>query len=242
MLRTAAMSSPPLVSVIVTCYNRQAYLAEALDSILAQHFTGYEIVLVDDGSTDDSARIAAGYAERHRGHLRYHHQSNQGAAAAKNTGVELATGRYITFLDSDDLWTPDKLQTQLRDAGNRPDVRIRYAHGRQFLSPELTPDQRARLHCPEQPMPAPTTGTLLIERADFQRIGGFRSDLRVGIDIEWHLRARASGMAMATLPEVLLLRRVHPGNSGFTERDARKQHSAILKEHLDRIRARAPSR
>ncbi|MGB3071756.1 MAG: glycosyltransferase family A protein [Ottowia sp.] len=242
MTIATSQPSPLLVSVIVTCYNRQAYLAEALDSILAQRFTGYEIVLVDDGSTDDSARIAAEYAERHRGCLRYHHQPNQGAAAAKNSGVQLAAGRYLAFLDSDDIWTPEKLETQMRDAGSRPDIRIRYAHGRQFLSPELAPDQRARLHCPEQPMPAPTTGTLLIERADFLRIGGFRSDLRVGIDIEWHLRARASGMAMATLPEVLLLRRVHPGNSGFTERDARKQHSAILKEHLDRIRARAPSR
>lgn len=230
------MHNPPLVSVVVTCYNREAYLAEALDSILAQRFTSYEVVLVDDGSTDDSARIAAEYAERFHERLRYHCQANQGAAAAKNTGVQLAAGRYLAFLDSDDIWTPDKLEVQLRDAGSRPDIRIRYAHGRQFLSPELEPDQRARLHCPGQPMPAPITGTLLIERTDFLSIGPFRSDLRVGIDIEWNLRARASGLAMATLAEVLLLRRVHPGNSGLAERDARKQHSAILKEHLDRMR------
>ena len=234
------MSSPPLVSVIVTCFNRQAYLAEALDSILAQRFTDHEIVLVDDGSTDDSARIAAEYTERHGERLRYHHQANQGAAAAKNTGIDLAAGRYLAFLDSDDIWTPDKQETQLRDAASRPDIRIRYAHGRQFLSPELGPEQRARLHCPQQPMPAPITGTLLIERADFQRIGPFRSDLRVGIDIEWNLRARASGLAMATLAQVLLLRRIHPGNSGFTERATRQQHAAILKEHLDRMRARGP--
>ena len=232
------MSKLPLVSAIVTCYNRQAYLGEALDSILAQRFTDYEIVLVDDGSTDDSARIAAEYAERHGERVRYHRQDNRGAAAAKNTGVQLAAGRYLSFLDSDDIWAPEKLEVQLRDADHRPGIRIRYAHGRQFLSPELGPDQRARLHCPEQPMPAPTTGTLLIERADFLRIGLFRSDLRVGIDVEWNLRARASGLASVTLAEVLLLRRIHPGNSGFTERDARKQHSAILKEHLDRVRAR----
>lgn len=236
------MSSPPLVSVIVTCFNRQAYLAEALDSILEQRLTDYEIVLVDDGSTDDSARIAGEYAERHGDRLRYHHQTNRGAAAAKNTGVRLAAGRYIAFLDSDDRWTPDKLETQLRHVESHPDIRVRFAHGRQFPSPELAPEQRARLHCPEQPMPAPVSGTLLIERDDFLRIGPFREELRVGIDVEWNLRARASELVIATLPEVLLLlRRVHPGNSGFTERDTRKQHTAILKEHLDRMRARRPA-
>ena len=139
------MPSPPLVSVVVTCYNRQAYLAQALDSIIAQRCSDCEIVLVDDGSSDASARIAAEYVERHRDRLRYHRQANQGAAAAKNAGVRLAAGRYLAFLDSDDLWTPDKLQVQLGDAASRPEIRIRYAHGRQFISPELEPEQRARL-------------------------------------------------------------------------------------------------
>jgi len=242
MPKDAPMPSPPLVSVVVTCYNRQAYLAQALDSIIAQRCSDCEIVLVDDGSSDASARIAAEYVERHRDRLRYHRQANQGAAAAKNAGVRLAAGRYLAFLDSDDLWTPDKLQVQLGDAASRPEIRIRYAHGRQFISPELEPEQRARLHCPAQAMPAPISGTLLLERADFLRIGYFRSELRVGIDVEWHLRARASGLAMDTLAQVLLLRRIHPGNSGLTEQDKRRQHAGILKEHLDRMRARSPQR
>lgn len=233
----STMNSPPLVSVIVTCFNREAYLAEALDSILAQDFTDQEIVLVDDGSTDGSSDIARAYARRPGSRLRYHHQPNQGAASAKNTGVELATGRYIAFLDSDDLWTPNKLSVQLRDAQALPDVRIHYGHARQFTSPELTADQSARLHCPQQPVPAPTSGTMLIERADFLRVGPFRNDLRVGIEVEWSLRARAVGLPMHTCPDVLLLRRIHPGNSGFTERDTRQQHTSILKEHLDRMRA-----
>ena len=232
------MSSPPLVSVIVTCYNRQAYLAEALDSIIEQRFTDHEIVLVDDGSTDGSARIASAYAERQRDRFRYHHQANQGAAAAKNIGVELASGRYIAFLDSDDRWTPDKLDVQLRDAANQPDIRIHHAHARQFISPEVGQEQRTRLHCPEAPMPAPTSGTMLIERADFLQVGLFRRDLRVGIEVEWNLRARACGLTMATRPDVLLMRRIHPGNSGLTERDTRQQHTAILKAHIDRMRAR----
>lgn len=232
------MSSTPLVSIIVTCYNRQAYIAEALDSIVEQHISDHEVVLIDDGSTDGSARIVNAYAERLGQRLRYHHQSNQGAAAAKNAGVERATGHYLTFLDSDDRWTPDKLDTQLRHARSRPDVRIHYGHARQFLSPELTPEQRARLHCTEAPMPAPTSSTMLIERTDFLRVGPFRSDLRVGIEVEWNLRARACNLPMATQPDVLLLRRVHPGNSGLTERNTRQQHAAILKEHLDRMRAR----
>lgn len=228
----------PLVSAIVTCYNRQAYLAEALDSILAQTFDAYEIVLVDDGSTDDSARIAARYVERHGDRIRYHHQENRGASVAKNIGVELAAGAYLAFLDSDDRWTPDKLAVQMRHVDRHPDIPIRYAHGRQFLSPELTPEAQARLHCPTAAMPAPTSGTLLLARDTFIRVGPFRTDLKVGIDIEWNLRARATDLGMITLPEVLLDRRIHNGNSGFTHRNEHKQHAAIVKEHLDRMRGR----
>lgn len=222
----------PLVSVVVTCFNRERYLGEALDSLLAQTFTGHEIILVDDGSTDGSAAVAA----RHGDRLRYVHQENRGASAAKNAGVDLARGRYIAFLDSDDLWTPDKLSAQLAYARTHPEADLLYAHGRQFISPELPEAERARLCCPVEPMPAPTTGTLLVERATFRRVGPFRTDLKVGIDVEWHLRAKGLGLTIAVLPETLLLRRVHTTNSGLTEQGERRQHARILKEHLDRVR------
>jgi len=226
--------SRPLVSVIVTCFNREKYLGAAIDSILAQTFSDHEIVLVDDGSTDRSREVAGGYGDR----LRYLHQDNRGASAAKNTGVDLARGRYIAFLDSDDLWSTDKLSVQLDYHVAHPDVDILYAHGLQYISPEITEAEKARLHCPAEPMPAPVTGTLLLERETFLRVGPFRTDLKVGIDVEWYLRAKVLGLCIVTLPQTLLHRRVHLGNSGLKESGERKQHARILKEHLDRMRGR----
>jgi glycosyltransferase involved in cell wall biosynthesis len=222
----------PLISVIITCFNRQAYLSEAIDSVLAQTCTDREVILIDDGSIDDSADLIAQYGDK----LQYHYQDNQGAAAAKNRGAELATGRYLTFLDSDDLWTADKLEVQLEYVREHPEVSILYAHGVQFLSPELTREERAGLYCPSESMPAPTSGTLFLECETFLAVGPFQKDLKVGIDIEWHLRARAADLTIVMLPEVLLHRRIHKTNSGFIHKRQQKQHAAILKAHLDRKR------
>lgn len=235
--RDALPVSLPLISAIVTCYNREHYLGEAIDSILAQDLADIEIVLVDDGSTDGSAAIARAYGSR----LRYLYQDNRGASAAKNAGVAAARGSYLAFLDSDDRWTADKLRTQVAYLREASDTDLLYAHGRQFLSPELSERDRERLHCPPEPMPAPISGTLMLTPQTFRRVGPFRTDLVVGIDVEWHLRGRALGLSIHTLPEVLLHRRIHAGNSALTERSRRAQHIGILKDHLDRVRRSAPT-
>ncbi|HEY0201170.1 MAG TPA: glycosyltransferase family A protein [Burkholderiaceae bacterium] len=201
--------SSPLVSVIITCFNRENYLGEAIDSVLAQTFEDYEIVLIDDGSTDGSARIAATYAAACGTRLRYIHQGNQGASSAKNAGVRAARGCYLAFLDSDDAWTVDKLAIQIGYMRQHRSVDLLHAHARQFVSPELSETERARFTCSDVPQPAPTSGTLLVEKTVFDRVGDYRTDLVVGIDVEWHLRAKSLGLVVATLPDVLLNRRLH---------------------------------
>ena len=97
----------PLFSVIIPTYNRAALLREALDSVFAQSFTDYEVIVVDDGSTDETAAVVASYGSR----IRYFQQQNQGPGAARNLGAKYATGEYIAFLDSDDLWFSWTLKT-----------------------------------------------------------------------------------------------------------------------------------
>ena len=97
------------ISVIVPIYNVQDYLEECLDSILRQDFSDYEVILVDDGSTDRSGTIAEEYAERGGERVRVVHQANGGLGAARNTGIELAQGDYLTFVDSDDTIEPNML-------------------------------------------------------------------------------------------------------------------------------------
>ena len=92
---------PPLFSVIVPVYNAESYLPQCIDSLLSQKFTDFEILLIDDGSTDRSPRICDEYAARHT-HIRVWHQTNAGVSAARNAGIDQASGKWICFVDSDD--------------------------------------------------------------------------------------------------------------------------------------------
>ena len=98
----------PVVSVVIPVYNRAPQVCAAVDSVLAQTFTAFELILVDDGSTDDTPRALAKYGDR----IRLIRQENKGVSAARNAGIAAARGALIAFLDSDDVWLPHKLQAQ----------------------------------------------------------------------------------------------------------------------------------
>jgi len=110
----------PLVSVIIPTYNRSQMVQEAIDSVLEQDFTDYELIVVDDGSNDNTPEILAGYGQR----IKVLHQSNKGVSAARNLGIAAASGQLIAFLDSDDLWLPRKLATQVKFFEDNPTVVI----------------------------------------------------------------------------------------------------------------------
>ncbi len=99
----------PLVSVIIPTYQRAAVLGEAIESVLAQTFTDYELIVVDDGSTDGTLQVVEKYKEK----ITFLHQPNRGVSAARNLGIQHSRGQLIAFLDSDDLWLPDKLSNQV---------------------------------------------------------------------------------------------------------------------------------
>ncbi|HEX9658758.1 MAG TPA: glycosyltransferase family A protein [Rhodothermales bacterium] len=106
-------SLSPAVSVVIPLYNKVDLVAEAIESVLNQDFEDFEIVIVDDGSTDGSAQIAQGYAERLGGLCTYVRQERAGAGAARNRGMRIASGEFIALLDADDLWAPEKLRRQI---------------------------------------------------------------------------------------------------------------------------------
>src|SRR5581483_6264857 len=122
----------PLVSVILPVYNGEKYLAAALDSVRAQTHRSFEIIVVDDGSTDGSAAVAARYPE-----VKYAYQSNGGISAARNCGIRLAVGDVFALLDADDLWLPDKLERQLAALYGAAAPDLVFGHVREFISPEL---------------------------------------------------------------------------------------------------------
>jgi len=117
----------PLVSAIVPVYNGERFLAQALDSALAQTMHDLEIVVVDDGSTDGSGALAEHYASRHPGIVRVHHQPNRGLCHARNAALNLARGEYFALLDADDIWLPHHLEESVDMLQRRPRVALVHA-------------------------------------------------------------------------------------------------------------------
>ena len=99
----------PLVSVVIPTYNRSAFVTKAIDSVLNQVFGDYELIVVDDGSTDDTK----GQLDKYQGKIRYIYQDNHGVSAARNTGITASRGEWLAFLDSDDEWRPNYLAKQI---------------------------------------------------------------------------------------------------------------------------------
>ncbi len=221
------------ISVIVPVHNRERYLRESLDSVLAQGALVSEIVVVDDGSTDGSAAVARSYGAP----VRCVVQKNAGAAAARNRGVQEATGEYIAFLDSDDLWMPGKLAAQLRAFVDGPELDMVFGETEQFISPELDEETRRRLQCPAGTMPGYLVGAMLARRSVFDRVGSFDTHWQVGEFIDWYARARETGLRSAMLPTLVLRRRLHGTNTMITRRDSQRDYLRIVKASLDRRRA-----
>ncbi len=116
-----ANAEPPLVSVTVCCYNCQEWIAQTIQSVLDQTFENWELVLINDGSTDNSEGIIRGFSDSR---ILYEYQENRGLPLARNRALELARGKYVAFLDHDDLWEPNKLEMQVGLLEQRPDVAL----------------------------------------------------------------------------------------------------------------------
>jgi glycosyltransferase involved in cell wall biosynthesis len=223
----------PRVSGIVPVYNGERFLSEALDSMLRQTRPPDEIIVVDDGSTDGTSRIAAALGPP----VRWVRQENRGPAAARNLAIRLATGDFLAFLDADDLWLPRKLELQLACLEERPELDYCVTHLQNFWMPELAAEEAAFRGQPfAQPLPAFSFPSFLGRREMVDRVGPCREDLRVASDTEWFIRAREMGLAYEVLPEVLVRRRLHRGNLTRADLASSDTLVANLKASLDRRR------
>ena len=223
-----------LISCIVPVFNGERYLAEALQSILAQTYRPLEIIVADDGSTDGTADVVAGYGDQ----VHYLWQPNSGPATARNLGLATAQGEFVAFLDADDLWHPEKLMRQMARIEARPELDLTVAHVQNFGIPEPVEEaERARNHRLGHALPGYTTATLLARRTLFEVVGPFDPALQHGDSLDWFLRAAEQGAVMELIPDVLAYRRLHQSNRtrllGSASRDA---HLRLVKMSLDRRR------
>lgn len=221
------------VSVVIPVHNGAPYLGEAISSAHGQTAPPLEVIVVDDGSTDGSAEVARGFG----GLVRVVAQPQSGASAARNRGVSLARGDYLAFLDADDLWPAARLACQLAAFAADPTLAAVFGAVEQFISPDLAPALAARLVCPAEPTPAAVAGTMLVTRAAFQQVGAFDTRFRAGESLDWQARAEDAGLAMRTLPAVVLRRRLHAANSTRLRPAVTADYLRVVKAALDRRRA-----
>jgi glycosyltransferase involved in cell wall biosynthesis len=178
------------VSVIIPTYNRERLISRAIESVLKQTYTDYEIIVVDDGSTDRTSELL----KKFEGRIRYFYQQNSGISGARNRGLEEAKGEYIAFLDSDDAWLPEKLTIQVEVLDKNKDVGIIYS--------KMLILNEAGKHCGFKPDEKTgrdflelieirgdiATSTVMSRRECFEKVGRFDPDLPPMEDFDMWLR------------------------------------------------------
>lgn len=247
------MPDSPKVSVVVPCYNAARYISATLRSVLAQQGFELDVIVVDDGSTDESADIVASTFPT----VRLLRQSNKGAAAARNAGIAAATHDWIAFADADDIWLPNKLRAQWELLATAPDARMVYSDLQLWFSAEPEPSpaflaELARLAADPARWPGPSgwiyphlllrsevaTPTVLMHRSVFEEIGTFDPDLRLGQDYDLWLRAsRVTPILRVNAPTVLY--RIHSANSTRRAPD-RNYRALVIMRALERWGYRSP--
>ena len=236
----------PVVSCIVPVFNGETYLREALDSILTQTYGALDVLVVDDGSTDGTAALAASYGTA----VRYVRQDNAGAPSARNLGLQAAQGEFIAFLDADDIWHREKLARQMARFDAQPALEACVTHIQNFWIDDLAEEaERLRDHPLAQPQPGYVTVTLLARRDVFARVGGFNTALTVGDPMEWFARAIEAGVRIELLPDTLVYRRMHRHNLSWESGVERQMTGAmkaaivrVVKDTLDRRRSGSAGR
>ena len=142
------MKDTALVSAIIPVYNCERYLAEAIESVLNQTYQPIEVIVINDGSTDDTEAVA----KRFDSSIRYYAHPNKGLGATRNRGVELAQGHFIAFLDADDLWVADKIERQMAYFDDGPDLDMAFGYVQQFYTPEREAELRKKITYAEEIM------------------------------------------------------------------------------------------
>lgn len=225
-------TTTPRVSVVIPTYNNAAYIIEAIESVLDQSYSDYEIIVVDDGSTDDTHNVLRPYAHR----LQYLAQDNRGAAAARNCGIHAAKGDLIAFLDADDLFLlPDKLERQVACFDSEPSLgviqtgwRVINQHGETLseVKPWLMMPDLDRVSWVKCHIVLPST--MMIRRSWMERLEGFDANLSPAEDLDLILRLTLMGCAAAWLPAVAVGYRHHKASATGNALAQVRAHEATL--------------
>lgn len=222
------MNDSPLVSVIIPVWNGAEFLPDAIASILAQSYRPLEILVADDGSTDNTPEVAAQYGPQ----IRYFAFSHAGLAETRNRGLERAQGDLIAFLDVDDLWSETKLQQQVRLLQDNPHILLVNGYTQLLRVVETHPLRRF------EPWGAPTLafsfGSALLRRELVQQVGPVDARHHMSEDVDWFLRVRERGIPMLVHLDVVQYYRRHEKNMTNDQELSKRNLLFSLKDSLKR--------
>lgn len=241
----------PKVSVIIPTYNYGCFIGEAIKSILTQSFPVYEIVVVDDGSADETEEIVRKFGDK----VRYIKQKNSGVCAARNNGVANSSGNFVAFLDADDIWLPEKIEKQISKFQEDSEIGLVHCGMREF---DEKTGETIKLHLEgkegwvaedlllfEKSVIVGCGGSVMVSRRAFNDVGGFDTRLKNGEDWEFCYRV-ARKFKVGFVPEPLVNYRNHGINAHLNIREMERSTQmawdkafATNDEKILRLRRRA---
>ncbi len=222
----------PKITIIVPVYNAAKYLPDALDSLLSQTFQDFEIVAVNDGSTDDSGDILERYAARNP-RVRVLHQENAGSGAARNRAIAVAGGRYIAQQDADDLSAPTRLERQAAFLDSHPDICAVYCRivmadeNLNLVHTILTPEDDATIRR-ALPRGNLLSSNFMMRAETLEAARGYREAFLCSMDYDLNLRVTEAGK-IHCLPEGLYIVRKHPGQISTAKRHLQDEYGTLAK-------------
>lgn len=219
------------LSVVIPAWNAARYIGEAITSVLAEGDAVSELIVVDDGSSDDTAALAARFPK-----VTVIAQDRRGIAAARNLGVRSSDSTLLAFIDADDLWLPGRLVHQLAALAGEP-AAIVLGLSDEFVSPDLDLAEQRSLRPKPGQSPGFLAGAMVLRRETFERVGFFDESLPVGEVIAWFQHATELGIPQRVLPELVLSRRLHRDN--FTRGRRQKTDYTLLAKHVLDAKRRA---
>ena len=228
----------PTLSIILPIYNTEKYIRESLESILHQTYSDFEIICVDDGSTDTSMEIVREIADMDSAGriVTVQLEKNSGIATARNAGIATARGTFIAFADADDIWKPKKLELQMAQFASDPHLDISFCMIQNFISPELSDEEKSLKNILLEPISGQVSGAFLAKKSSFDQVGLLNATYRIGEFIDWMARASDLGLKNNIIPEVLYLRRAHTTNTTL-DKPAHTDYLTIARQALLRRRS-----
>lgn len=219
------------VSVIIPAYNGQRHIENAMQSILSQTRVPDEIIVIDDGSTDNTAEIVLRFGPR----IKYVYKPNGGVASARNEGIRIAEGQYLAFLDQDDWWPNDMLALTLAKFEENKGLEVVMGLSQIEFEEGALPN---RFGVDKSQLTAAhlLVGSAVFSRSSFDRLGLFNENLPAANDVDWFNRAREAKLPTVVLPSITLYHRRHADNASNDTKWLRSEMMKAMKLSLDRRR------